>query len=181
MGSTASMALLQLALAVLAMALGWAMLSRMNELRTSTEAAQAAQLANASHQAQDLEALVEKRNAELSARLTNLGAARRTAELANQGLQRALDQLEQVATTDRLTGAWNRRRFDEAVIAEIALAHRRREPLSLLMLDLDHFKRVNDSFGHNARDAILAGMAQTVRQHLRVSDALVRWGGEEFW
>ena len=180
MGPGASMTLLQLALAALAMALGWAMLSRMNELRTSTEAAQTAQLATVAHQAQDLEALVEKRNAELSARLTDLGTARRTAELANQGLQRALDQLEQVAATDRLTGAWNRRRFDEAVIAEIALAHRRREPLSLLMFDLDHFKRVNDSFGHSAGDAVLAGMAQTVRLHLRASDTLVRWGGEEF-
>ncbi len=176
----ASLTVLQAALVVLAMALGWAMLSRMTELRRATEAAQAQQLVAAARQAQDLEALVEQRNAELSVRLKDLSEARRTSELANQSLQRALDQLEQAASTDRLTGAWNRRRFEEAVLPEIALAHRRREPLSLLMFDLDHFKRVNDSFGHSAGDAVLAGTAQSVRLHLRASDSLVRWGGEEF-
>ncbi len=175
-----SLAMLQLSLLILAMALGWALLNRMTELRRNTERAQAAQLATVAHQAQDLEALVEQRNAELSQRLRDLNDARRTAETANLGLQRALDQLEQAASTDRLTGAWNRRRFDEAVLPEIALAHRRREPLSLLLFDLDHFKRVNDTYGHGAGDAVLAGTAQTVRVHLRASDALVRWGGEEF-
>jgi diguanylate cyclase (GGDEF)-like protein len=48
------------------------------------------------------------------------------------------------------------------------------------MFDLDHFKRVNDTFGHGAGDVVLAGTAQAVRQHLRLSDALIRWGGEEF-
>ena len=180
MSSVASLITLQFALVVLAMALGWAMLSRMTELRQGTEVAQAAQLASAALQAQDLEALVEKRNAELSLRLRDLGEARRSAELANEGLQLALDQLEQVASTDRLTGAWNRRRFEEAVLPEIALAHRRRDPLALLMFDLDHFKRVNDTYGHGAGDAVLAGTVQTVRLHLRASDSLVRWGGEEF-
>lgn len=180
MGPSSSLGMLQLALLILAMALGWALLNRMTELRRNIEVAQATQLAAVAHQAQDLEALVEQRNAELSQRLRDLNEARRTAETANLGLQRALDQLEQAASTDRLTGAWNRRRFDEAVLPEIALAHRRREPLSLLLFDLDHFKRVNDTFGHGAGDAVLAGTAQTVRVHLRASDALVRWGGEEF-
>jgi diguanylate cyclase (GGDEF)-like protein/hemerythrin-like metal-binding protein len=180
MSAAASMTILQFALVVLAMALGWSMLSRMTELRRATEAAQSAQLATAARQAQDLEALVEERNRELSARLRDLGEARRTSEVANQSLQLALDQLEQAASTDRLTGAWNRRRFEEAVLPEIALAHRQSIPLSLLMLDLDHFKRVNDTFGHGAGDAVLAGTAQTVRLHLRASDALIRWGGEEF-
>jgi len=180
LGVSLSLALLQLTLLVLALSIGWAMLSRMTELRRLSEAAQAAQLASATHQAQDLEALVEQRNAELSARLRDLSDARQTAEMANQGLQRALDQLERAASTDRLTGAWNRRRFEEAVLPEIALAHRRRDPLSLLMFDLDHFKRVNDTYGHGAGDAVLAATAQTVRKHLRASDSLVRWGGEEF-
>lgn len=172
--------ILQLALVVLAMSLGWAMLSRMMELRKDTEIAQGAQLAVVANQAHTLEAMVAQRNAELSARLRELSEARQSSELANQSLQRALDQLEQVASTDRLTGAWNRRRFEEAVLPEIALAHRRRDPLSLLMFDLDHFKRVNDTYGHGAGDAVLAGTAQTVRMHLRASDSLVRWGGEEF-
>lgn len=180
MDATASRVILQAALLVLAVALGAAMLSRMAELREASEAAQAAQLATIARQAQDLEALVEERNLELSSRLADLGDARRAAELANQGLQRALEQLEQAASTDRLTGAWNRRRFEEAILPEVALAHRRNAPLSLLMLDLDHFKRVNDVYGHSAGDAVLVGMSQTVRLHLRASDALVRWGGEEF-
>jgi diguanylate cyclase (GGDEF)-like protein/hemerythrin-like metal-binding protein len=175
-----SLTILQLALVVLAMALGWAMLSRMTELRKSTEVAQAAQLIQVELQAHELERLVDLRNAELSQRLKELNDARNSTESANQGLQRALDQLEQVASIDRLTGAWNRRRFEEAVLPEIALAHRRRDPLALLMFDLDHFKRVNDTFGHSAGDAVLAGVSQTVRMHLRASDSLVRWGGEEF-
>jgi diguanylate cyclase (GGDEF)-like protein/hemerythrin-like metal-binding protein len=180
MSSAGSMTVLQFALVVLAMALGWAMLYRMTELRQATEAAQAAQLVAAATQAHELEGLVEVRNAELSVRLLDLSDARRTAELANQGLQRALAQLEQAVGTDRLTGAWNRRRFEETVLAEIALADRRRNPLALIMFDLDHFKRVNDRFGHGAGDIVLAGTAQTVRLQLRASDALVRWGGEEF-
>jgi len=172
--------ILEVALLVLAVALGGAMLHRMADLREASEAARAMQLAAAERQALDLEAQVEERNAQLSSRLLDLGDARRAAELANEGLQRALEELEQAASTDRLTGAWNRRRFEEAAMPEIALAHRRKTALSLLMFDLDHFKRVNDTFGHSAGDAVLAGMAQTVRLHLRASDSLVRWGGEEF-
>ncbi len=176
----ASLVVLQLALLVLAMSLGWVMLRRMRGLRRSKEAAQAAKLTAAAQQSQHLERMVQERNAELSERLRDLDEAKRSAELANHGLQRALEQLEQAASTDRLTGAWNRRRFEEAVVPEIALAHRRRDPLSLLMFDLDHFKRVNDTYGHGAGDAVLAGTAQAVREHLRLSDSLVRWGGEEF-
>lgn len=180
MSRAASLNILQFVILVFALALGWAMLSRMKDLRRATEAAQAAQLAEAARQTKDLEVLVRARNAELSERIMDLNEARRSAERANQSLQRALVQLEQTASTDRLTGAWNRRRFEEAVHSEIALAHRRRDPLSLLMIDMDHFKRINDTFGHGAGDIVLAGMVQAVRLCLRASDALVRWGGEEF-
>lgn len=180
MSRASSLTAIQAALLVLALALGWAMLRQMKELQQSTEAVQAAQLAAAAGQARDMEKLVQERNAELSERLRDLEEARRTAEAANQSLQRALSQLEQVASTDRLTGAWNRRRFEEAVLPEMALAQRRRDPLALIMFDLDHFKRVNDTFGHGTGDLVLAGTVQTVRQHLRLSDALIRWGGEEF-
>ena len=173
----ASLTGLEVAMLLLATTLGWAMLSWMSDSRRITEAAQ---LAAAARQAHDLEILMQERNAELSARLRDLDEARRSAETANQSLQRAMDQLEQVASMDQLTGAWNRRRFEEAVLPEIALAHRRRDPLSLLMFDLDHFKRVNDTFGHGAGDSVLAGTAETVRLNLRLSDSLIRWGGEEF-
>jgi diguanylate cyclase (GGDEF)-like protein/hemerythrin-like metal-binding protein len=102
------------------------------------------------------------------------------AQRVNQELVLAMGELEQAVGTDRLTGAWNRRRFEEAAAVEISLARRRKGPVSLLLLDLDHFKGVNDEFGHAAGDAVLSQTAQVVRQNLRVSDALVRWGGEEF-
>ena len=101
-------------------------------------------------------------------------------ESANAGLRGAVDSLEQAVGTDRLTGAWNRRRFEEAASAEMSLARRRKEPVSLLMLDLDHFKRVNDSLGHEAGDAVLVGASRAWKGVLRASDPLVRWGGEEF-
>ena len=105
------------------------------------------------------------------------------AESLSQELGRLKDDLvhlEEAASHDRLTGAWNRRRFEEAAAAEMGLAGRRRSALSLIMLDLDHFKRINDTYGHPAGDAVLAGAAVAFRSALRASDALVRWGGEEF-
>ena len=179
-GRSFGIATVEVALMTLTALLGWSMLHHMTELSRLTQEARASQLTAAERQAEELEALVENRNAELSARLRELYEARQTAEQANTGLQRAMDQLEQAASTDRLTGAWNRRRFEEAVLPEIALAHRRREPLSLLMFDLDHFKRVNDTYGHGTGDVVLVGTAQCIREQLRASDSLVRWGGEEF-
>ena len=95
-------------------------------------------------------------------------------------LQEDLARLEEMASHDRLTGALNRRRFDELVAGEMGLARRRRVPLSLIILDLDHFKRINDTYGHAAGDTVLSGTAEAFRPVLRASDSLVRWGGEEF-
>ena len=103
-----------------------------------------------------------------------------SAERANQGLQQAMEVLEWAAGTDRLTGAWNRRRFEEAATAEMALVRRRKGPVSLMMLDLDYFKTVNDTHGHAVGDAVLVEVVRITREQLRASDALVRWGGEEF-
>ncbi len=95
-------------------------------------------------------------------------------------LRGSLEHLEAIASVDRLTGAWNRRRFEEAAAGEMGLARRRKSPLSLLLLDLDHFKRINDTCGHPAGDAVLVGATLAFRSALRASDALFRWGGEEF-
>jgi diguanylate cyclase (GGDEF)-like protein/hemerythrin-like metal-binding protein len=103
-----------------------------------------------------------------------------SSERANQGLQQAMEVLEWAAGTDRLTGAWNRRRFEEAATAEMALVRRRKGPVSLMMLDLDYFKSVNDTHGHNIGDAVLVEVVHIAREQLRASDAVVRWGGEEF-
>lgn len=116
----------------------------------------------------------------LAARAETAEAKATSALQAKADLQRTLGELEVAASRDRLTGAWNRRHFEEVAAAKMSLARRRRAPLSLLLLDLDHFKRINDRFGHPAGDAVLVGAVATFRSVLRASDVLVRWGGEEF-
>jgi diguanylate cyclase (GGDEF)-like protein len=91
------------------------------------------------------------------------------------------DELRQAAVTDALTGALNRRGFDEALRQETAAATRYGNPLSVIAMDLDHFKEVNDRFGHAAGDAVLRAAASLVMQELRRdTDFLGRVGGEEF-
>ena len=90
--------------------------------------------------------------------------------------QKALDS----AHIDSLTGVKNRFALDQALFREVELAHRHRNPLSLLLLDVDHFKAVNDNFGHSAGDAALKSLSHCVSDCLRSSDMLFRYGGEEF-
>jgi|GEM_PF-639036 len=94
--------------------------------------------------------------------------------------KRLEQELRQLATTDPLTGAFNRRYFLDIVGMEISRAQRYNRPLALIMFDIDHFKHINDTGGHELGDAVLTGMAALVRQRLRHSDVFVRWGGEEF-
>ena len=89
-------------------------------------------------------------------------------------------ELEELATKDPLTNTLNRRRFIEIFNIEIARSQRYRRPFALLLFDLDHFKRVNDDYGHNAGDAVLTEVARLVRGNLRKTDIFARWGGEEF-
>lgn len=98
----------------------------------------------------------------------------------NIQLQRANSQLEEIAHTDTLTKAWNRYRMEQAIDAELAAAIRHEHPCSILLFDIDNFKRVNDDFGHDAGDRVLTKMAHEVQIMLRASDFLGRWGGEEF-
>ena len=89
-------------------------------------------------------------------------------------------ELQHFAMTDVLTGLWNRRRFFEFGEQEIERATRYRRPLSLIMLDLDHFKQINDAHGHEAGDRVLAGFGALLRTALRNVDGIARLGGEEF-
>ncbi len=91
-----------------------------------------------------------------------------------------LGDMQQLAQEDALTGAVNRRGLEDAMPVEFSRAQRSEEPLTLVMIDLDHFKRYNDRRGHPAGDAILRGAAQAWRKQLRPTDMLVRYGGEEF-
>jgi diguanylate cyclase (GGDEF)-like protein len=93
----------------------------------------------------------------------------------------AEDKLEELATTDALTGLKNRRKFDEAIDSEWRRARRHKTPLSLLMIDADHFKTYNDTYGHQAGDQVLVGIAICISDSVtRAGDCAVRYGGEEF-
>ncbi len=84
------------------------------------------------------------------------------------------------AKVDALTGAHNRAAFDETIERELDLAHRHKTALSILVFDIDHFKHINDSWGHQVGDEVLREFAQCCDQALRSSDMLFRYGGEEF-
>ncbi len=91
-----------------------------------------------------------------------------------------LDDLYKLAVTDSLTGCYNRRFFDEIVERELATHRRYGVPVSLLFIDVDHFKAVNDSLGHEAGDRVLQSVASFLKRYVRRSDYLFRWGGDEF-
>jgi diguanylate cyclase (GGDEF)-like protein len=94
---------------------------------------------------------------------------------------RAEDKLEELATTDALTGLKNRRKFDTAMEIEWRRATRQKTPLALLMIDADHFKSYNDTFGHQAGDEMLVGIAICISDSARrAGDCAARYGGEEF-
>jgi two-component system cell cycle response regulator len=109
-----------------------------------------------------------------------------TAESLRRAIQGAMkrvaeeQQLKRSASIDELTGACNRRWLLERLQEECERARRHRKPLCLLMLDLDHFKLVNDSFGHRIGDAVLENVGRLLRTTLRAGDFVGRYGGEEF-
>jgi diguanylate cyclase (GGDEF)-like protein len=98
----------------------------------------------------------------------------------NQQLKEANDKILELTRTDALTQVANRRFLEERLAEMAGLAGRTGHPLSLVMADLDHFKHVNDTFGHEAGDRVLVGFARYVKNSIRVSDLVARFGGEEF-
>ncbi|MDJ0685817.1 MAG: diguanylate cyclase [Alphaproteobacteria bacterium] len=113
---------------------------------------------------------------ELIARSRNLLRLREYQKELNQ----TVDRLHVMATTDALTGVANRRHFLERATVEAARSRRFSEPLSIAMLDADHFKGINDAYGHAAGDRVLADLADACRDALRSHDIVGRIGGEEF-
>jgi diguanylate cyclase (GGDEF)-like protein len=95
-------------------------------------------------------------------------------------LRQKIDRLRADADLDSLTGLANRRRFRVALVREVERWRRYRVPCALLMLDIDHLKRINDQFGHPAGDAVIRQIAQTLREVSRDNDTAARLGGEEF-
>jgi diguanylate cyclase (GGDEF)-like protein len=109
-----------------------------------------------------------------------LDKARTELDERNELLRAQAATLEELATTDVLTGTFNRRKFNELILAEIERVRRYGHPLSLLVVDIDHFKRINDTHGHEAGDEVLIVLAGLIRAGIRATDSLARWGGEEF-
>jgi diguanylate cyclase (GGDEF)-like protein len=94
--------------------------------------------------------------------------------------RRLEEELKVMATTDSLTGLSNRRHFLDLAAAAMENYRRNCRPLALLMLDIDRFKRINDSYGHVTGDQVLVALADTLRETLRSADLCGRYGGEEF-
>jgi diguanylate cyclase (GGDEF)-like protein len=88
--------------------------------------------------------------------------------------------LRRLSSIDRMTGIYNRGYFDERLSAELSRARRQSESLAVVMVDVDHFKRFNDNYGHAAGDAGLRAVTGLIRHSLRRSDLVARYGGEEF-
>lgn len=97
-----------------------------------------------------------------------------------QKIESLQGQLREQAVRDGLTRLFNRRYFEEALLAEFAKAKRGGTPLAIILMDLDDFKRVNDTYGHQAGDCALQVFADVIRHHIRTSDIACRYGGEEF-
>lgn len=95
-------------------------------------------------------------------------------------MQRLLQMLAQKAQIDGLTGLWNRAFFNNRWAEEEARVQRHRHPLSIVMIDVDHFKSINDTYGHPAGDAVLQELAKLLQRECRTADIPCRYGGEEF-
>ena len=124
------------------------------------------QLAQLERRNQSLECLVAERTRELS--------------WVNEQLQRQLDENRELAERDSLTRIANRYRLENVLKQECKRAHRFRQPLSIIAMDIDDFKPINDQYGHAQGDAALVRVAEALRSRQRTTDLLARWGGDEF-
>jgi two-component system cell cycle response regulator len=111
--------------------------------------------------------------------LARVQAAARVKRLQDELRQRN-EELDLISRTDSLTGLHNRRHVEEYLIRLTSLARRNAEPIAVLIIDIDHFKLVNDGHGHHAGDAVLREVAERLVRSVRLEDMVGRWGGEEF-
>lgn len=115
----------------------------------------------------------EQAQAQATALLTELRQAQTLLVQKNR-------ELEELSTTDTLTGLANRLRLDGALERDLSRCARSPAPLSIIMLDIDHFKSINDTHGHQVGDRVLIAVARALERNIRMADLLGRWGGEEF-
>jgi two-component system cell cycle response regulator len=111
--------------------------------------------------------------------VARVAAALQVKQLQDQ-LRERNAELDRMSRTDTLTGLANRRHLDEELVRQFSVARRTGRPVVVLLLDIDHFKNVNDTYGHPAGDAVLQEFARRLQQSVRVADVAGRWGGEEF-
>jgi two-component system, cell cycle response regulator len=118
--------------------------------------------------------------------LARIGVGRRVVDLQTvlenrlRELDAANDAIARLASRDELTGLANRRSFNQRMSGEISVTRRHHYPLCLIMADLDHFKNVNDTYGHDVGDRVLKAFADLLVKSTRLEDLPARWGGEEF-
>lgn len=128
--------------------------------------------------------MLRERNARLDERnrrhLRQLQKIVRISDHYQKMLQEMNEALKVSASQDPLTGLRNRRSIMERLTAEVTLVPRRKAALSLALLDIDNFKNINDSFGHDVGDNVLVHMSNLMNEQVRTSDVCARWGGEEF-
>lgn len=149
-------------------------MQELQDFQTESSLTEIRELANALHTM--LQSLQHKQQQLTEANNTlEQQVAERTLEL-----QHANQVLQQLSLTDPLTGVANRRRAEQQLQLAIAQFQRYQTPATVLLLDIDHFKRINDNFGHDIGDLVLKQLAQAWQAELRSSDLLARFGGEEF-
>ncbi|HGX93042.1 MAG TPA: GGDEF domain-containing protein [Candidatus Tenderia sp.] len=124
--------------------------------------------------------LEDSHQAELEQQLQRMTRRIKAMEEESEHLKKRLEIERTNALTDPLTGAPNRLAYDQRIAQEFARWQRHQNPLSLVLMDIDHFKQINDTFGHKAGDRALKAIVQALRQHVRASDFMARIGGEEF-
>lgn len=122
---------------------------------------------------------IEQRQAEISVNDQDLRALTETVALSLVNL-RLREKLRNQSIRDPLTGLFNRRYLEESLELECSRAERSKQPISVVMLDVDHFKRFNDTFGHEAGDVVLKNIGELLRRSVRQGDLACRYGGEEF-
>ena len=134
---------------------------------------------------------INQQNRELENRVNGrtkeLQDAQERLRLANHELKKQLEeitnlekQVREQAIRDALTGLYNRHHLSDVLESEFSLAERKRYAIAFMLIDLDHFKQVNDNYGHHAGDLALKAATQVISKHIRRSDIAFRYGGEEF-
>ena len=129
---------------------------------------------------QDTELLVRERTAQLNLTQSQLQDALTRQRASEKEQQRLVARLNDLAHTDSLTGVFNRRAFDQVAEAQLRLAQKWGRGLGVMLLDLDNFKRINDTYGHQAGDEVLCAVVERCLSVLRRDDVMGRYGGEEF-